>query len=232
MPSRPPFSANININEETICNGSARSSRKRRNCPAPRLGFLNSTEYSRSLLVREHLLSVLPSNVKIAVRERHPKDCDEASQFAENYLQAGSTSIIVRRKKFPRCGRHRHWARDCHNYGKAKAATHHSRQSRTTAPERPDRLSRIFRRLDALTVMRRSTIPPVAICYLWEGRSPEANLLECCLTHISLWGHLLVRTLDLVCISGITPLCQFRTCDYPKVGTDVVPVLWELEVFR
>ena len=50
----------------------------------------------------------------MAVTERQPKNCEEARQFAENYLQARSTSIVAKdakpTTKCPRCGRHGHWA--------------------------------------------------------------------------------------------------------------------------
>ena len=73
------------------------------------------------LLVREQFLSVLPPDVKIVVMERQPKDCSEASQFAENYLQARAASISPRSTSHskvpsancPKCGRHGHWAREC-----------------------------------------------------------------------------------------------------------------------
>ena len=67
------------------------------------------------LLVREQFLSVLPHDVRVAVMERQPKDCSEASQFAENYLQARASSIVTGSPKTPstkcpKCGRHGHWA--------------------------------------------------------------------------------------------------------------------------
>ena len=70
------------------------------------------------ILVREQFLSVLPHDVRVAVMERQPKDCSEASQFAENYLQARASSIVTGSlktpsTKCPKCGRHGHWARDC-----------------------------------------------------------------------------------------------------------------------
>ena len=70
------------------------------------------------LLVREQFLSVLPHDVRVAVMERQPKDCSEASQVAENYLQARASSIVTGSPKTPstkcpKCGRHGHWARDC-----------------------------------------------------------------------------------------------------------------------
>ena len=45
------------------------------------------------LLVREQFLSVLPPDMKVAVMERQPSNCNEASQFAENYLQARATTM-------------------------------------------------------------------------------------------------------------------------------------------
>jgi hypothetical protein len=71
-----------------------------------------------NLLVREQFLRVLPTEVEIAVMERKPKDCTEASQFAANYLQARASSIASKKPKVPatncpRCGGHGHWAREC-----------------------------------------------------------------------------------------------------------------------
>ena len=50
--------------------------------------------------------------------ERQPKNCEEAGQFAENYLQARATPVLSKSPKTPstkcpKCGRHGHWARDC-----------------------------------------------------------------------------------------------------------------------
>ena len=76
-----------------------------------------SREELIDLMVREQFLSILPGYVRVAVIERKPKNCEEASTFAENYLQARSTSIVKKdaktpTTKCPRCGLHGHWARD------------------------------------------------------------------------------------------------------------------------
>ena len=72
------------------------------------------------LIVREQILAILPEDIQVSVIERQPKDSEEAGRFAGNYLQARSMSIARREKKAsapttkcPRCGRHRHWARNC-----------------------------------------------------------------------------------------------------------------------
>ena len=77
-----------------------------------------SWEELLDLMVRKQFLFILPDNVRVAVIERKPKNWQEASTFAENYLQAHSTSIVKREAKAPttkrlRCGRHGHWAHDC-----------------------------------------------------------------------------------------------------------------------
>ena len=51
------------------------------------------------LVVREQFLSILPEDVRVAVIERQPKDCTEASKIAGNYLQARTMSIG---KRIPR----------------------------------------------------------------------------------------------------------------------------------
>ena len=70
------------------------------------------------LIVREQFLSVLPEDVRVSVIERQLKNGEEASWFAENYLQTCSTLITLKEAKIPttkcpRCGRHGHWACDC-----------------------------------------------------------------------------------------------------------------------
>ena len=69
------------------------------------------------LLVWEQFLKVLPQDVRVAVLERQPKDCEEASQFAENFLQARASAGPKQPKTpttpCPLCGRRGHWAKDC-----------------------------------------------------------------------------------------------------------------------
>ena len=69
------------------------------------------------LLVREQFLKVLPQDVRVAVLERQPKDCEEASQIAENFLQARASAGPKQPKTpttpCPLCGRRGHWAKDC-----------------------------------------------------------------------------------------------------------------------
>ena len=109
------------------------------------------------LLVREQFLSVLPPDMKVAVMERQPSNCNEASQFAENYLQARAmtmggpeqvtdSSAIIKptgaqrqmeqeqnssapNTKCPRCGNYGHWARSCPTRnGKNRLSTGAGRQ--------------------------------------------------------------------------------------------------------
>ena len=40
------------------------------------------------VVVTEQVLSVLPKDIQVWVRERKPKTCTEADQLAEDYLQA------------------------------------------------------------------------------------------------------------------------------------------------
>ena len=76
-----------------------------------------STGELLDLVVREQFLSILPTDVRVAVMERQPQNCGEAGQFAESYLQARSASIVAKEAKpttkCPRCGQHGHWARNC-----------------------------------------------------------------------------------------------------------------------
>ena len=43
------------------------------------------------MMVREQLLNTLPEEVRVWVRERKPKSCEEAGQLAEDYLQMQET---------------------------------------------------------------------------------------------------------------------------------------------
>lgn len=62
--------------------------------------------------------TVFISNMKVAVMEQQPKNCEEASQFAQNYLQAHATSLTTKTKrvpttKCPNCGVYGLWACNC-----------------------------------------------------------------------------------------------------------------------
>ena len=76
-------------------------------------------------MVKEQLLSVLPKDVQLWVRERRPKNSAEAGQLAEDYMQARSMEGLGMSKKetttqdkappgkCPRCGEYGYWARNC-----------------------------------------------------------------------------------------------------------------------
>lgn len=69
--------------------------------------------------------------------ERQPKTCEEASEFAENYSQARSTTKKpkVPSTKCPRCGNRGHWARDC---PQPRVGTDGGRKTQaSTAPNQP-----------------------------------------------------------------------------------------------
>ena len=53
------------------------------------------------LLVREQFLQILPQDVRVAVMEKQPKDAEEASRYAESYLQAREISMVVGNSKTP-----------------------------------------------------------------------------------------------------------------------------------
>ena len=53
------------------------------------------------LLVREQFLLILPQDVRVAVMEKQLKDSEEASQYAESYLQAQEISMVVGNSKTP-----------------------------------------------------------------------------------------------------------------------------------
>ena len=77
------------------------------------------------LMVKEQLLNCLPEEVRVWIRERKPKDSEEAGELAEAFLQAGDTPEGESRSKLPkerrqippsncpRCGLAGHWASDC-----------------------------------------------------------------------------------------------------------------------
>ncbi|ETW98513.1 MAG: hypothetical protein ETSY2_42715 [Candidatus Entotheonella gemina] len=77
------------------------------------------------LMVKEQLLNCLPEEVRVWIRERKPKDSEEAGELAEAFLQARDTSEGESRSKLtkerrpappsncPRCGLAGHWASDC-----------------------------------------------------------------------------------------------------------------------
>ena len=119
------------------------------------------------LLLREQFLSVLPPDMKVAVMERQPKNCEEASQLAENYLQARATtmggpeqvtdsSAIIKptgaqrqveqegnssapTKKCPRCGNYGHWAQSCPTRnGENRLSTEAGRQQQGRQCELPE----------------------------------------------------------------------------------------------
>ena len=85
--------------------------------------------------------------------ERQPKNCEEAGQFAENYLQARATPVLSKSPKTPsakcpKCGRHGHWARDCPRPRPTDArdngprTSHEMRHQKTSQPYQGPRDSR------------------------------------------------------------------------------------------
>ena len=95
------------------------------------------------LIVKEQFLYMLPEDVRIAVIEKKPKDSAQASEFAENYLQARSTSTPAKATKTgrlpstkcPKCGLHGHWARDC---PQPKPKQEEPRQTENAKPRHKD----------------------------------------------------------------------------------------------
>ena len=70
------------------------------------------------LIVREQFLAILPEDIRVAVIERQPKDSQEASKIAGNYLQARSASIADKGVETPSekrlgSGQRGHDAREC-----------------------------------------------------------------------------------------------------------------------
>lgn len=76
-------------------------------------------------MVKEQLLNCLPEEVRVWIRERKPKNNDEAGELAKDFLQARDTRESEGRNKTtkehrppppgdcPRCGLVGHWVSDC-----------------------------------------------------------------------------------------------------------------------
>ena len=126
-----------NINEETYRQRFRRIKPKEGESPQELLTRLKdlathwtkecaSQEELLDVILKEQFLTILPEAVRVAVVERNPKNSEEASKFAQSYIQARSTSIVHKgpgtgpktlapTTKCPRCDKHGHWARDCPN---------------------------------------------------------------------------------------------------------------------
>ena len=73
-------------------------------------------------------MAALLEDVRIWVTERKPKTSEEAGQFAEDYLQARSTTTPTKPEQqppgpCPRCLEHGLWARYCPNKPRTEGAT-------------------------------------------------------------------------------------------------------------
>ena len=118
-----------NINEETYCQRFRSFKYRAGKTPteiATRLTDLagrwlkdcSTFEEVKDAVVKEQLLTTLPEDVRMWVKERKPKTTTDAAQLAEDYLQARPAGTPPKPDHAPtgpcpRCGELGHWARLC-----------------------------------------------------------------------------------------------------------------------